>query len=1312
MVSKGIKKIWLAAFAVLSALTLVFGVASMRRDASKVSAADQYVHFLSEATSETSGGVTTYTWSFSEEKLNKGEVLVEVPDAGDEGFVFFSYSSSNSGRFAFIYKDNGTVADSTRRMQMYNGYSYFSESNGVTYNSGDIFSSDGKYFLRFGSNEDYKIKGLKLVSKGVIVKYDVVFVVDGTQLGETQKVTENGYATAPSDPEKTGYDFKGWSPAVASTPITAETTFTAQFDVHNYSITYELDGGVNDSDNPASYTIEDETITLKNPVKDGYKFTGWTEGNVIAAGSTGDKTFTANWLDESIVTYDLTFSAINGSVDNSALTVAEGTAYSVSGNVLTIGEKTITATAEGDSAYSYGFDGFIAGGSALTSGTIGSDMDVVATFSKTAKTVRTITVKYNNGEADGTAYAYDGEAATIADPERAGWTFIGWVDTDFIDVDLDEVTEDMTIIASYERNEITVLNTDYQIVDGSKAMTSFDDGTFKYSATKKDGTAYTTSTIKLDGNAAYIEFTVPAGCTALVKSCTIDSNGIFIIAPNRDPMNIENGDDIYYVQGSSTNALETNGSEMTGGASGTTYYLHRAVASSTTIKELTITLVRGIPTITIDDEDYEVNFGEKVANIFDVYGLDRFEDEVGELGLYLGETRITEDSVVVVGGEYYTKRIKNIIGFAEQDHVPEMLDSATDEDILSKLPAYVVAELEGGDTAEISVASWNVVRGDGQATATATLTIGEDFTVEDGVNVHPEYVVILSSVITIDAFDELSDVYAPFGTEKTALVLPDKATFDGVDFDITDWANDDYDGNVIGEYIFTATVAEKDGYEFSGVILTVAVKVVELTVAYANDVFTVPEVGALSALPATVTVTDISYNGEKIEGSVELAIAFDTASYAGGAFGGSIDATITASTGYAFATATGASETYSFKAYVIPESLGGWTFTTGDVTDSSTLVDYAFRHHATAQANLKPYDIAIAKNAAAKATYTFVAPTDLDKVTLTIAVGSKETVDNTIVFRNEAGEAITVSGMPEKLGSGNWTEQNIVLENIAGVKTIEIGGASKWLAIKGFEAEYGNFVTIKLVDAGQKIVKLDLDNSENEYTLDAPIGVEGFAFIGWTKNGSEFLNAGETLTFTEKTQATYYAVYVKAEFDNVAAIGIKDATADEDDGSYIVFRVTCAYNSEQVKALVSGKALVEWSIEGAPEGVVFEQKASGDKVYLYAKKLGAAGAISTKLYPAYSINGGEKVVAEFGVSAAKIAEVALNDVTTEKDNDHTHEITVGDTTVYGRYSESAREDLAVYGELAASEADSDAPEQAPANTDIPVDMPRRIKFRQ
>ena len=84
--------------------------------------------------------------------------------------------------------------------------------------------------------------------------------------------------------------------------VTSNHTIVAKFSPISYTISYNLDGGTV-SGNPTTYTVESNAITLNNPTKDGYTFTGWTGSNgttpsttvTIPKGSTGDRTYTANW---------------------------------------------------------------------------------------------------------------------------------------------------------------------------------------------------------------------------------------------------------------------------------------------------------------------------------------------------------------------------------------------------------------------------------------------------------------------------------------------------------------------------------------------------------------------------------------------------------------------------------------------------------------------------------------------------------------------------------------------------------------------------------------------------------------------------------------------------------------------------------------------------------------------------------------------------------------------------------------------------------------------------------------------------------
>ena len=115
-------------------------------------------------------------------------------------------------------------------------------------------------------------------------------------------------------PTKLGYEFIGWTGSNGNTPqmnICIETgstenkTYTANFIITSYSITYNgIDGCNFATANPESYDITSATIGLNPPTRTGYEFLGWTstdiavpqiDGVQITQGSTGDKTFTANW---------------------------------------------------------------------------------------------------------------------------------------------------------------------------------------------------------------------------------------------------------------------------------------------------------------------------------------------------------------------------------------------------------------------------------------------------------------------------------------------------------------------------------------------------------------------------------------------------------------------------------------------------------------------------------------------------------------------------------------------------------------------------------------------------------------------------------------------------------------------------------------------------------------------------------------------------------------------------------------------------------------------------------------------------------
>ncbi|MBR1923099.1 MAG: InlB B-repeat-containing protein [Paludibacteraceae bacterium] len=117
--------------------------------------------------------------------------------------------------------------------------------------------------------------------------------------------------TLPS-PTKTGYTFNDWNGTCGGMGLTGQAgeafmvpegggTLTAQWNIVNYTITYNGLEGATNAGNPTSYNVETATITLADPgVRDGYVFAGWKDESdntitQIAQGSTGDRTLTATW---------------------------------------------------------------------------------------------------------------------------------------------------------------------------------------------------------------------------------------------------------------------------------------------------------------------------------------------------------------------------------------------------------------------------------------------------------------------------------------------------------------------------------------------------------------------------------------------------------------------------------------------------------------------------------------------------------------------------------------------------------------------------------------------------------------------------------------------------------------------------------------------------------------------------------------------------------------------------------------------------------------------------------------------------------
>ena len=142
------------------------------------------------------------------------------------------------------------------------------------------------------------------VSSSSLETHTITFDSHGGSLVPYQVVEHGSKITKPQDPIKLGYEFVNWTYkgdewSFVDFIVTEDMTLDANWNIVNYSITYNLNGGINNEQNPTTYTVED-SVTLYEPTRVGYTFDGWfdDENNRIThLGQTivGNFTLTARW---------------------------------------------------------------------------------------------------------------------------------------------------------------------------------------------------------------------------------------------------------------------------------------------------------------------------------------------------------------------------------------------------------------------------------------------------------------------------------------------------------------------------------------------------------------------------------------------------------------------------------------------------------------------------------------------------------------------------------------------------------------------------------------------------------------------------------------------------------------------------------------------------------------------------------------------------------------------------------------------------------------------------------------------------------
>ena len=197
-------------------------------------------------------------------------------------------------------------------------------------------------------NEDVSVKkGENTVARFYYKRksYTLTWELNGGSKDQQTAIRENILygqpLVAPTDILKAGYHCKSWLkqndlPVVDGERMPAsDMTLRAVWEITQYSIDYELNGGVFVQGQlpDKTYTIETGYYSDKIPVKKGYTFEGWAGNNgntpqtsiTISQGNTGDKSYQAVWkTTEYKIEYDLDGGSWGSLTPMSAYTIESG----------------------------------------------------------------------------------------------------------------------------------------------------------------------------------------------------------------------------------------------------------------------------------------------------------------------------------------------------------------------------------------------------------------------------------------------------------------------------------------------------------------------------------------------------------------------------------------------------------------------------------------------------------------------------------------------------------------------------------------------------------------------------------------------------------------------------------------------------------------------------------------------------------------------------------------------------------------------------------------------------------------------------
>jgi uncharacterized repeat protein (TIGR02543 family) len=268
---------------------------------------------------------------------------------------------------------------------------------------------------------------ITLYAQWVIGTYTLSFDTQGGSTIEPITAWFGTYLDAPAPPTKTGYTFKQWNPVFQeymSMPG-EDTTLTAEWTTNQYTLHFNTAGGTSVADQLQTWNLP---ITAPAaPTKTGYTFSGWSPA-IPDLMPMQDFTVTAQWTAKQ---YTITFDSDGGSAV-SAITQDYGTPL---------------VSPENPTKMGYEFGGWTP---YLPATMPAENLTLTAYW---GANFYTITLNTNGGNLiDPIRREVNTDLVAPADPQRAGYTFLGW-DPVF---PTKMPAENLTLVAQWQANSITL----------------------------------------------------------------------------------------------------------------------------------------------------------------------------------------------------------------------------------------------------------------------------------------------------------------------------------------------------------------------------------------------------------------------------------------------------------------------------------------------------------------------------------------------------------------------------------------------------------------------------------------------------------------------------------------------------------------------------------------------------------------------------------------------------------------------------------------------------------------------------------------